>query len=180
MKLRRDDSLLLLIDLQGRLTPAIRGIDAILERSLVLVEAARRLGVPILATEQNPRGLGPTVPEIAKWLSDEEVVSKMHFDAMDDPAVAARLGAKGRGQVVVAGCEAHVCVLQTLFSLKQAGYSPAVVADAVGSRRDRDWDLALVRLNGWGIPSLTSEMIVFEWLERCDTPDFKAVLPLIR
>ena len=180
MRLRHADSLLLLIDLQARLAPAIDGIDGVLARIDLVVTAARAIGVPVLATEHNPKGLGGTVPEIAELLAPEEIVEKLHFGAMAEAAFHERLATSGRTQIVVAGCETHVCVLQTLLGLKDGGYTPAIVADAAASRRPLDRQVALERLGAAGIPSVTSEMVVFEWLERCDIGAFKTLLPLIR
>ncbi|MEM7226216.1 MAG: isochorismatase family protein [Pseudomonadota bacterium] len=180
MKLQSAQSLLLLIDLQARLAPAIDGIEGVLERVKLLIAAARALQVPILASEQNPEGLGHTVPEIADLLSPEEIVAKIHFGLMAEPGFADRLTATGRTQIVVAGTETHVCVLQSLMGLREAGLRPVAVADAVSSRRPLDRQTALARLAALEIPAVTSEMVVFEWLERSDVPAFKQLLPLIR
>ena len=180
MRLRRSDSLLLLIDLQARLAPAIDGIEGVLARVKLLIAAARALEVPVLATEQNPNGLGGTLPEIARLLEPGEIVEKTHFGIMAEPGFAARLAATGRKQLVVAGTETHVCVLQSLLGLKDGGTAPVIVADAVSSRRPLDRQVALDRLRDEGIPAVTSEMVVFEWLGRSDIAQFKTLLPLIR
>ena len=180
MRIGGDDSLLLLVDLQSRLAPAIDGIADLLARVRLLIEAARALSVPILATEQNPRGLGTTVPEIAALLREGEVVHKTRFDAMGEAEMAERLAAAGRTQIIVAGSETHVCVLQTILGVKAAGYDAWIVADAVGSRRPADKAAALDRLRDAGVAVVTSEMVVFEWLDHSDRPEFRALLPAIR
>ncbi len=180
MRLRRDESLLLVIDLQARLAPAIEAVDRVLERARFLIQAARRLKVPILATEQYPKGLGPTVPAIAELLEPGEILEKIHFGCVDEPACAGRIAEAGRRQVVVIGTEAHVCVLQSAAALKEKGLAPYVVADAVGSRRAADKESALARLAQAGVPVVTSEMVAFEWLERAGTPEFKDLQALIR
>jgi nicotinamidase-related amidase len=180
MRMRGEDSLLLLVDLQSRLAPAIDGIEDVLARVRLLVEAARALAVPILATEQNPQGLGATVPEIAALLRDGEVVEKIHFNAMAETEMTEKLAAAGRTRIVVAGSETHVCVLQTILGVKAAGYDVSIVADGVGSRRPADKAAALDRLRDAGVSVVTSEMVVFEWLDHSDRPEFRALLPAIR
>ena len=172
--------MLLVIDLQARLAPAIEAVDRVLDRAAFLLRCARHLGVPILATEQYPKGLGPTVPAIAELLEPGETLEKIHFGCVDEPACAQRLTEAGRRQVVVLGTEAHVCVLQSVAALKDRGLAPFVVADAVGSRRAADKEAALARLAQAGVPVVTSEMVAFEWLGRAGTPEFKDLQALIR
>ncbi|MDD7965305.1 isochorismatase family protein [Actinomycetospora lemnae] len=165
------DSTLLVVDLQERLMPAIAGADAVLENTGRLVQAACRLGVGVAATEQNPEGLGRTVGVVADLLPTP-AVAKTSFAA--DPDVA------GPGTVVVAGCEAHVCVLQTVLALRAAGREVAVVADAVGSRREANRDRALDRVRAHGVDVVTTEMVVFEWLGSSEDAAFREVQKLIK
>ncbi len=167
-------SLLLLIDLQERLMPAIDGGAAVLANARRLLDAARLLGVPVLATEQNPRGLGVTVPSLA----GAPTVAKTTFDALRAPGVLDRL--PERLVPVVAGCEAHVCVLQTVLGLLGAGRRAFVVADAVGSRRADSREAALRRMERHGAEVVTTEMAVFEWLGTSEHPRFRDALALIR
>ncbi len=169
-------STLLMIDLQARLMPAINGGDAVLRNALRLVAAARLLAVPRLFTEQNPRGLGATVPELAA--EPGELTEKMSFDATRAPGLLARLGADRA--VVVAGCEAHVCVLQTVLGLRAAGRQAYVVADAVGSRDPENRRLALDRMARHGAEIVSTEMVLFEWLADASHPEFRRVQALIK
>lgn len=180
MLIRRNQSTLFVVDEQARLAPAISGREQALANTAVLIRAAKRLGVPVLASEQNPKGLGPTVPEIAELLPQGAVIEKVHFCAAAEEAVIARIAGLDRSQVVVAGMEAHVCVLQTALGLKERGYHPFVVADATASRRPESHALAMARLRLAGIPTVSTEMVVFEWLDRDGTPEFKEVLALIK
>lgn len=164
------DSTLLVIDLQERLMPAIAGGDAVLENAGRLVQAAGRLGIEVTATEQNPAGLGPTVGAIGDLLP-EPALAKTAFAAPVGPAP---------GTVVVSGCEAHVCVLQTVLALRARGRDVAVVADAVGSRRETSRERALDRMLAHGVDVVTTEMVVFEWLGSSENPAFREVQKLIK
>jgi nicotinamidase-related amidase len=174
--LSRDTSVLLVIDLQERLMPAIDGGAAVLANARRLIEAARLMGVPVVFTEQNPGKLGPTVPGLIA--GTEPVVAKMTFDALG----AAHFGEEiPPGRTVVAiGCEAHVCVLQTVLGLRASGRRVAVVRDAVGSRRAESKAAALERMDRHGAEIVTAEMPIFEWLESCEHPHFREALALVR
>ena len=172
---RKADALVL-VDLQARLMPAVLRGKAVVRRARLLARAARALAVPIVLTEQTPGKLGPTVPPLADVTN--AVVIKTAFDASREPALIDALA--GRGRAVVAGAEAHVCVLQTCLGLLARGMAVTVVADAVGSRRPDDRAAALDRLAAAGVVVATSEMIVFEWLETADDPAFRDLLPLVR
>jgi nicotinamidase-related amidase len=181
MLLSADDSVLLVIDIQARLLPAMADPDAILARATLLMRAARRLGVPLLVTEQYRRGLGATVPELAALATVSETVEKIDFACTAEPAVRAQLDLLApRRQAVLCGIEAHVCVLQSALGLSALGWQVSVVADAVGSRRDGDRNVALARLEAAGITIVTTEMVLFEWLGRAGTDAFKDLLKLIK
>ena len=180
MLIDRATSALMLVDAQARLLPAIHDGAACVERCRLLLEGARRLAVPILAAEQYPQGLGPIVPALAELLPRGQVYPKRSFAASADPAVAAALQRLGRPQIVLCGMEAHVCVLQTALDLPRLGRRPIVVGDAVASRRPESRTLALERMRAHGVEIVSAEMVLFEWLGVAGTPDFKALLPLIR
>lgn len=137
---------LLLVDIQERLAPAIAETPRVLPRIAALIRSARVSGLPILATEQYSRGLGPTLPELRGLLRPEEVVEKIHFAAPREPAFRAALQARGMTRCFVAGMEAHVCVLQSVLSLLAAGLAVTVIGDAVASRADLNRRLALARM----------------------------------
>lgn len=156
--------------------PAIHDADAVAANAGRLLAAAQALSVPVLHTEQNPKGLGPTVPELVPAAG--AALAKMTFDAGRDPEVAEALPADGA--IVVAGCEAHVCVLQTVLGLLDRGRPVYVVADAVGSRAPANKEAALRRLDRRGAEIVTTEMVIFEWLETAEDPQFRSVMGLIR
>ncbi|MBL8700410.1 MAG: isochorismatase family protein [Alphaproteobacteria bacterium] len=181
MILRADSSILIVIDVQARLLPAVAEPAATVRRVALLMTAARRLGVPMLVTEQYPQGLGPTVPELAALATPEETVAKIHFSCAAEPAVRTQLGLMApRRQAVLCGTETHVCVLQSAFGLRDAGWEVFVAADAVASRKPIDHGTGLERMGRAGIGLVTAEMVVFEWLARAATPEFRDLSRLIK
>lgn len=181
MLLSADASVLFVVDIQARLLPAMVQPAAVLARAGFLMRAARRLGVPLLVTEQYPQGIGPTVPELAALATPAETFEKIHFSCAAEPALRNQLRLLApRRQAVLCGIEAHVCVLQSALGLAAEGWQVAVVADAVGSRRDADRDAGLARLAASGVTIATGEMVAFEWLGRAGTPEFRDLLKLIK
>ncbi len=174
MLIRSDQSLLLLIDLQERLAPAIEAIDDVLRHNLWLVEIAQRLAVPVAATVQYPAGLGPIVPVLGARIPAENVVEKICFSAVADGCLETLPG-MSRRQVVLTGTESHVCVLQTALGLLARGKEVFVVAEATGSRRAPDKELALARMRQEGCRIVSREMVAFEWLHKAGTETFRQV-----
>jgi len=170
-------SILLLVDLQERLMPAIDDGQAVVGRAALLAEAADLLDVPVAATEQYPQGLGPTVPELAAF--PQLVMPKTAFSAVAEPGFDMLLP-PGRDEVVVAGAEAHVCVLQTVIALRERDVRVVLVADAVGSRRPSDRAAALERAREHGAEVVTTEMVLFEWMRDSHHPRFREVSKLLR
>jgi isochorismate hydrolase len=174
---------LLIVDVQEKLLPAVRDSERVAASCLRLVKVAKRLGVPMTVSEQNPKGIGPTVALLINEIgNDVPVFSKLHFSCFRNEALRARIQAlrtKGRNQIVLAGIEAHVCVTQTALDLSATGLQVFVVADAVSSRSKRACDLALDRLRTTGAVIVESEMVFFEWLNHAGTAEFKDLLPLI-
>jgi nicotinamidase-related amidase len=179
MTLSTENSVLLLIDLQQKLVPVITGGDAMVARAVRLAEAAQLLDVPIRATEQYPAGLGPTVAPLAAYPQETLALSKTTFSAARAPGFAALLPA-GTAEVVIAGCETHVCVLQTALDLLGSGYRVAVAADAAGSRDPADADAGIARARQHGAEIVTSEMVLFEWLGDARHPRFRDVQKLLK
>lgn len=172
MLIHPEQSLLLMVDLQERLAPAIMNIEQVVEHNLWLAQVARRLSVPVVATVQYPAGIGPLLSQLRDQV--DAVVEKIHFSAVADGCLDG-LAAMARPQVVVTGTEAHVCVLQTALGLRAAGKQVYVVAEAVGSRRAEDRQLALERLAQEGCRIVSREMVAFEWLQRAGTDVFREV-----
>ncbi|HEX6136368.1 MAG TPA: hydrolase [Casimicrobiaceae bacterium] len=174
MLVSADRSMLLVVDVQAKLVPVIAEAQPLVAGIVWLMRAAQRIGVPVAAIEQNPKGLGALVPQVRELLPEAAIASKMHFSAVA-AACLARLPGADRSQVVVAGIEAHVCLMQTALDLLEEGREVFVVADCVGSRRPQDRDTALTRMRDEGVRALTREMVVFEWLGRAGTALFRDV-----
>ena len=177
-------STLLIVDLQEKLAPAVHELRRVLANVKILLSAARALGVPVLASEQYPKGLGPTLPEISALLTSagapRPVVEKTHFSCLAEPGFAEFLAPAPRDQIVLAGIEAHVCVLQTALDFKAMGRDVFVVADACSSRTQANAELAYKRMRKNDIDVVSTEMVVFEWLHQAGNPAFKSLSALIR
>jgi nicotinamidase-related amidase len=179
MLLERDKCKLLMVDVQERLLPAMSDPTLVLKNGGRLLEAARTLAVPVVVSEQYPAGLGRTVPEFANLAPANAVHEKMEFSCFANPALQAVLSGAGR-QTVIFGIEAHVCVLQTALEMAAALHDVTIVVDAIGSRVAESKEIALRRMQDAGVRLATTEMILFEWLRRAGTPEFKAISGLIR
>lgn len=182
--MHKERSQALVIDIQDRLLPAMTGAQDALANSVRLVQAAARLHVPVTVSQQYPKGIGATVEELRQHLPQTSVtLDKMTFSCLGDDTLRKRieqLAGEGRNQVVVWGIEAHVCVLQTALEIVDAGLQCFVVADAVASRSPASKDLALARMHAAGVSVVSAEMAIFEWLAVAGTPDFKAMMPLVK
>lgn len=170
-------STLLVVDFQQKLMPTINGGEVAVANARRLLDGAALIGVPAVFTEQYPKGLGATVEELAA--PDMAVLEKTHFDASRAPGFYDALPAD-RVDMVVAGCEAHVCVLQTVLGLLDAGRKVFVVADAIGSRDPANRQAAIARMERHGAEMVTTEMVLFEWLVSSEHPRFGEVMALIR
>ena len=175
MRLNAKQSVLLIVDLQEKLSPAIDGGAAVIDHAAWLIGVARKLGVPVIATEQYPQGLGSTDKKIAELLLPGELLEKIHFSAVAEGNLLSHAHGN-RLQWVVCGTESHVCVQQTVLDLLAAGRQVSVVDEAVGSRKASDKVLALQRMRQHGADIVSREMVAFEWLHQANTPEFKAVL----
>ncbi len=180
MLIRAADSVLIVIDMQERLVPVMQAPAQAIKNACTLISAANQLDVPVLLTEQYPQGLGAIVADIANVAGDAPVLSKMHFSCIEDEQFANSFHGLGRRQAIIAGMEAHVCVLQTAASLMEEGFEVFVVTDATASRTLESENACLQRLSASGAGIVTTEMVVFEWLGKAGTPAFKRLLPLIK
>jgi nicotinamidase-related amidase len=178
--LEKDKSALLLIDVQDRLFPHIHECQNMLVRIDLLLSAANLMKVPVLATEQYPKGLGKTISKISQTYPSLRPLEKVDFSCLPAPGFKDSLAALQRRQIVLTGIETHVCVTQTALDLIEHGEEVFVVADATGSRRALDAETALRRLERAGATILTAESVVFEWLRRAGTDEFKALQPNLK
>jgi nicotinamidase-related amidase len=174
MLLSPQRSTLLVIDVQQKLLPVIHEHEAVLAQCVWMIRAAQKIGIPVAATIQYPRGLGAIADAVAALIPEEAIATKNHFSCVAAGCLPGLPGAD-RAQVVLVGVESHVCVLQTALELVEEGREVFVVADAVGSRRPSDRELALARMRQEGVRVVSREMAVFEWLKEAGTPLFKEV-----
>lgn len=172
-----DASALLVIDFQAKLMPAIEDGATAIANARRLLDAAGLFGAPVLFTEQNASRLGATVPELSAG-ANGPVLHKMTFDACGAPCFSDLL--PDRPNLVVTGCEAHVCVLQTVLGLLAGGRRVYVARDAIGSRRAESKETAVRRMERHGAEIVTTEMVVFEWLGAADHPNFRTASALIK
>lgn len=175
--LSRERSRLLIVDVQEKLIPHITAAEEMIANCAKLVRGAQILNVPVSVTEQYPQGLGPTVDALAELL--DSPVEKLRFSCGESLAWGTAADAE-RDQIVVAGIESHVCVLQTVLDLLSAGFRVYVPADAVASRRELDWRFALQRMADSGATITTTEPVLFEWTEVAGTPEFKEISRLVK
>lgn len=174
---------LLVIDVQDRLLPAMGEAEQVVKHCGLLLKAARVLDVPVTVSEQYPRGLGHTVPALKQDAGNAPVFEKLSFSCWRDPALKAHMVGHheaGRPQVIVAGIEAHVCVLQSCIDLAMAGFGIFAVADAMSSRAEASVVMTHDRLRNAGVEVITTEMAIFELLGRAGTSEFKTLSALIR
>ncbi len=178
--INRDTSVLLIIDLQGNLARAVDQSSTVIHNNIRLVQAAQMLNVPVRFTEQNPIKLGHTINELISTLNiqHEHIFEKMHFDATREAGFTQWL--PEHTAVVLTGTEAHVCVLQTAMSLLAQGKQVFVTNDACGSRTKENHSLGMQRLAAAGCTIVSTEMILFEWLETANHPRFRDLLKLIK
>lgn len=174
------DTVLLIVDVQGKLARRVRNSERLIENVRTLIRGAQVLDLPLLWVEQNPQGLGPTVPEVAELLSGRAPIAKMSFDSCRNERFVEALEALGRRQVLVAGIEAHVCVYQTVAGLMKRGYEAHVVADAVSSRAAANRRIGLEKMRDHGAAVTSVETALFELLGEAGTDRFRAVLALLK
>ena len=174
----RGDTALLVVDVQERLTPLIAGSARVVWNVRRLLDAAGILGLPVIGTEQYPKGLGRTVPELAQRLGT--LPPKLSFSAGGCPNLLDPLQARGIHKVLVCGIETHVCIQQTVLDLLADGWNVFVAIDAVGSRFEIDHRAALDRMDSAGATLTTTEAAMFEWCEAAGTPEFKEISRLAR
>ena len=176
-------SQLLIIDVQERLAQSMSEtvLATLLRNTAILIEATAALAIPTLRTEQYPKGLGPTVPDImAKLPSDQTAYEKTCFSSCGAAGIEKSLNDTARKQIIIAGMEAHICVLQSALELQQRGMQVFVVQDAVCSRSKKHYKNALARMQQAGIIISNTESVLFEWLQDASHPQFKSLSKLIR
>ena len=177
-RLTARDGALVVVDLQGRLLAHLPDAPAVVANAVRLTKAAALLGMPHWATEQYPKGLGTSVPEVVALYPNRP--EKASFHCCSVASLVEGLHGRRIGHVTLAGVEAHVCIAQTALELLNMGFGVQIPADAVASRRRIDWEFALRRIERAGAVVSTTEAVLFEWVETSDHPHFKAISALVK
>ena len=178
--LKIENTTLLIVDIQGNLAHSMHGKELLFKNVQKLIKGIQILGIPILWVEQNPRGLGLTIPEIADLLSDIQPISKMSFSSCRNDRFVQALNALNRKQVLIAGIETHVCVYQTAAELVDIGYDVQVVTDAVSSRNMENKEIGLQRMRDSGVSLTSVETALFELLKVAEGEQFKEILKIVK
>ena len=177
--LEREEALLLVIDIQEKLMPVMKYADQVIAKTNTLIAVARRLEIPLMFTEQYPKGLGQTVPQVAENLEGATYCEKMTFSACT-PDLMERLTKAGTRKVIVTGMETHVCVFQTVRQLLQQGYQVFLPADAVCSRTKENWRNGLALMQAMGAVITNTETVFFDLMKLAGTPEFRELSKLIK
>lgn len=178
--LQTDQTALIIIDIQEKLFPVMHDKEKLRRNVIKLIKGAQVLEIPILFTEQYPKGLGPTLPEIKGLLADFKAMEKVSFNCCDEAVFCQALQALKRKQVLIAGIEAHICVYQTAVALARAGYEIQVVGDCVASRENENKLAALFKMGAAGISPTTMEMALFELLKVAKGDKFKQISAIVK
>jgi nicotinamidase-related amidase len=173
MLLKKEDSLLLLVDVQEKLTPAVLNSKELIDRCEWLLKLANRLNVPILVSEQYPQGLGSTLKKLQTYFDNQACIDKFCFSCVGEPKFIEHLEQYSQKQIILIGIETHVCVLQSAIDLKNKGFEVFVVVDAVSCRGVDNMKYGLKRMKQAGIHLVTAEMVFFEWIKTASAPEFK-------
>ncbi len=178
--LKKDGCVLVVVDIQEKLLPAINDHVSVLDRSVKMVTAALALDVPIIFTQQYSRGLGPTHFDLTCMMPDYSFLEKTTFNCFGAEGFETRLVELKAKTLVLIGIETHICVCQTALEALQRGFNVHVVADAVGSRTSVNRTIGLDRIRQAGGVITATELTIYEWVERSDSPEFKLILPLLK
>jgi len=175
-----ENTVLLIIDIQGKLAHLMDKKELLFKNVQNLIKGSRTLGIPIIWVEQNPKGLGPTIPEIAAMLSDIEPISKMSFSSCRNDSFLQTLNALDRKQLLISGIETHICVYQTAADLVNMGYEVQAVADAVSSRDLENKKIGLQRMKDSGVGLTSVETALFELLKVAEGEQFRQIIRIIK
>ncbi|HHV10139.1 MAG TPA: isochorismatase family protein [Clostridiales bacterium] len=181
MRIIAEDTLALIVDFQERLVPAINNQEMLLHNTEILIKGLRALKVPMLVTQQYTKGIGMTVPVLADAIGEEfNYLDKITFSCAEDRAIYQKIKESGKGNIIICGIEAHICVLQTVVDLKAKGFNVILVEDCVGSRKESDRQVGIKRALQEGAVPTSYESILFELARVARTDVFKEISKLIK
>ena len=178
--LTKENTVLVIVDVQEKLLPYVTGKDEVVSNIQMLIKFANIMGIPIILTEHYPRGLGTTVPEIKEVLKDYGPIEKVIFSCCGPPEFLEKLKELGVKTLMIAGIESHICVQQTSLDALHAGYAVHVISDAISSRTMWNLSVGIEKMRQFGAVISSTEMAMYEIMERADTPEFKEVLKFVK
>ena len=179
MKIKLEDSIVLVVDIQERLLPAMSDSDKVLENNLTFLRGITTLEVPVVYTEQYPKGLGKTVDPVLNVIPEAKYFEKIQFSSLEEE-VCTYLKESGRNTVLVCGIESHVCVLQTIMDLVEAGFKPVLISDCTSSRKESDKTYAIVRAGAEGAIISSYESVLFELMKTAKHPKFREISKIVK
>ena len=180
MRITREETTGMVIDMQEKLIPAMAEQDDLLKNCRILILGMKELGIPLIVTQQYTKGLGETVEPVKSIIHNFSPVEKREFSCCNEPLIAERIKEINKKQIILCGIESHICVLQTAIDLKDAGFVPVVVMDCVSSRTLGNLDLAAERFRHEGIMMTSCESVLFELTRASTAPEFKTISKLIK
>ncbi|MFQ5627263.1 MAG: hydrolase [bacterium] len=180
MRIRKEETLAILVDMQERLFPHIHQHEQLAQNLIKLIRGLQALEITILMTEQYSKGLGPTITEVKSYLNNYQPIEKMTFSCCGAPGLMTALHGKSKKNIILMGIETHACVLQTAVDLLEGGFAPVVVEDCVSSRRLNDKQVAIARMRQEGAVITTYESILLELCVEAGTDTFKAISKIIK
>ncbi len=180
MRLTKENSIGLVIDMQEKLLPHIEANDEVLSKCIILVKGLRAMNIPIITTQQYTKGLGNTVLSVTEAIGNPTYIEKLTFSCFREVQFANALNSSGKKNVLISGVESHVCVLQTALDLLYSNYTPIVIADAIGSRKNFEKKIALDRMRDAGCIISTTESILFELCRQAGNDVFKEISKLVK
>lgn len=178
--LKREETVLVMIDFQEKLFQVMQDKEPLLKNALKIIQGAQALGIPVLWTEQNPKGMGATLPEIADLLKETEPIGKMGFSCCENDLFMEKLKALNRRQILTGGIETHICVYQTAADLVKRGYEVEILADVVSSRTSENRQIGLQKIKDAGAFVTSVETALFELLKTAESEDFRPILKIIK
>ncbi|MBU0615289.1 MAG: hydrolase [Nanoarchaeota archaeon] len=178
LKMDRGDCVLVVVDIQDKFVQAINDLPKIIENTIKIIQAFQIMGVPIIVTEQYPKGLGKSVSKIQKELKKYDPIEKITFDCYANKEFVKKISRFKN--IILAGIEAHVCITQTALGALEQGFNVYLVKDAISSRKESDKKIAISRLKQEGAKVVSTEMVIFELLGKAGTEEFKKIQKIIK
>lgn len=180
MHMKLEDAVAMVIDIQEKLVPAIHNKDEVVQKNVQLLNGLKAVGCPVIFTQQYTKGLGMTVPELVETQDNFQYLEKMTYSCLDTQEIKDALEKLGKKTVIISGLETHICVMQTVRDLIAEGYQVYLIADAISSRTEFNYQIGMERMKQEGAVISSVESVLFELLVKAGTPEFKVISKLIK